>query len=471
MTAGVAVLAPGVADSAPIRRAGGELPRFQSLERRRLQSYLALMLADLVALFVGFIAAGYLYLGPDGFSQASMLSQLVVPVFLTIALYNGAYSMTALELAQAGASQAVLALALSAAAVVFIAFYTKSSHEFSRILFSLGVILTALLLLWGRAQMRDFVRWRCGPRVINELLILDDGPTVALAGARTIDARSLGLTPALDDPDALHRIGLVMQAADRVVVSCAAERRRAWATILRGANVSGEVLDEAVAELDAHGARIAGGHGWLRVSVGPLGLRARATKRIFDLVAAGVGLVILAPLLLLVALAILIEDGSPVLFIQRRVGRGNRFFDMVKFRSMANANGDPSGSRSTSRDDLRITRVGRFIRRTSIDELPQLFNVAIGQMSLVGPRPHALGSQAGDKLFWEVDGRYWQRHALKPGMTGLAQVRGLRGATEHEADLQHRLNADLEYVDGWSLWRDVTIIVQTVRVLIHDRAF
>ena len=126
---------------------------------------------------------------------------------------------------------------------------------------------------------------------------------------------------------------------------------------------------------------------------------------------------------------------------------------------------------STSRDDDRVTRVGRLIRRTSIDELPQLINVLKGEMAIVGPRPHALGSQAGDKLFWEVDGRYWERHALKPGLTGLAQVRGLRGATDREEDLSARLEADLEYLDGWSLWRDLRIVFSTIRVLSHDRAF
>ncbi|MFC0588669.1 sugar transferase [Novosphingobium aquiterrae] len=446
-------------------------PRFRSLVQRRLQCYLALICGDLAALYVGFVAAGYLYLGAVGITQASLLSQLVMPVFLTIALYNGAYSMRALESAQHGGLRAALALLISAAAVVFIAFYTKSSHEFSRILFSLGIVLSLLALLWVRTQMRDFVRWRCGPRVLSELLIVDGGPDVQLGGAWQVDAQALGLRPALDDPHALHRIGLLLQAADRVVVSCAAERRSAWTTILRGANVSGEVLEDSVAELGAHGARIAGGHGWLRISVGPLGLRARATKRLFDIIVAGTGLIVLSPLLLLVAIAILVEDGSPVLFIQRRVGRGNRFFDIVKFRSMANVANDGHGAQSASRNDARITRVGRLIRRTSIDELPQLFNVLIGQMSMVGPRPHALGSQAGDKLFWEVDGRYWQRHALKPGLTGLAQIRGLRGATEAEEDLQERLDADLEYVDGWSLWRDIAIIAGTVTVVIHERAF
>ena len=200
-------------------------------------------------------------------------------------------------------------------------------------------------------------------------------------------------------------------------------------------------------------------------------MRDRFTKRVFDLALAGGALLVLAPVLLLVALAIRLEDGGPALFLQRRVGRGNRFFEMIKFRSMTVAHSDHLGDISTARDDARITRVGRFIRRTSIDELPQLINVVLGDMSLVGPRPHALGSQAGDKLFWEVDARYWQRHSLRPGMTGLAQIRGLRGTTELEADLAQRLNADLEYLDGWSLARDIAILAGTLRVVVHEQAF
>lgn len=111
------------------------------------------------------------------------------------------------------------------------------------------------------------------------------------------------------------------------------------------------------------------------------------------------------------------------------------------------------------------------MRRTSIDELPQLLNVLKGDMSIVGPRPHAIGSQANNKYFWEVDRMYWQRHSLKPGLTGLAQVRGHRGATEVEKDLTDRLQSDLEYIAGWSLRRDIGIVLRTVMVLKHDNAY
>jgi len=144
---------------------------------------------------------------------------------------------------------------------------------------------------------------------------------------------------------------------------------------------------------------------------------------------------------------------------------------MYKFRSMRNDLTDLRGDRSASRDDDRITRVGHFIRRTSLDELPQVLNVLLGSMSLVGPRPHALGSLAGDALFWEVDERYWHRHALKPGITGLAQVRGFRGATHRRSDLTQRLQSDLEYMAGWSIWRDAAILLSTIRVVIHSNAY
>lgn len=442
-----------------------------SLERRRLQCYLALILGDMASLLVGFTLAGWLYDTAEGAARSLVYAQILLPIFLTLALYNGSYSTSSLREGWRGVFRAQVAMVVTVAVVVFVLFLTKSSGESSRGAFSGGAIVAMVLMAWSRLQLRSFVTWRCGFNVINELVIDDGGPQLRLPGAIRISAAAMGLRPDLKDPHALDRLGLALRNIDRVIISCPADRRMDWAMILKGANVDGEVLDDEVARLGAQGARVTAKHGLLLVSAGPLGLRERAIKRLFDVMFAGVAILALSPLMIAVAVAIKLQDGGPVFFTQRRMGRGNRFFNMYKFRSMTQSLCDRDGNQSASKDDQRITAVGRFIRRTSIDELPQLLNVLLGDMSVVGPRPHATGSLAGNKLFWEVDLRYWQRHSLKPGLSGLAQVRGYRGATDQESDLVNRLQSDLEYLEGWTILRDIQIVFLTLRVLVHDRAF
>ncbi|MCJ2188556.1 sugar transferase [Novosphingobium beihaiensis] len=442
-----------------------------SREKRRLQCYLALVLGDILSVCAGFGAIGYLFVGSSGFSDSLVHAQLILPIYLTLALYNGSYSIASLRDGWIGIFRAMVAMVIAMAVVVFVQFLIQPEADVSRSIFNGGAVAAMLAIAWTRLQLRSFVTWRCGANVMNELLIDDGGPQLALPGAIRVSAAAMGLRADLNDPHALDRLGLVLRNIDRVIVSCPASRRAEWAMMLKGANVDGEVLDDEVARLGAQGARVVGKHGLLLVSAGPLGLRDRAIKRIFDLTLAGLAIVALSPLLITVALTVKLQDGGPVFFMQKRMGRGNRFFNMYKFRSMTHALCDRDGNQSASKDDQRITRIGKFIRHTSIDELPQLFNVLLGDMSLVGPRPHATGSLAGEKLFWEVDMRYWQRHGLKPGLSGLAQVRGYRGATDHESDLLNRLQSDLEYLEGWTIMRDLQIIFLTLRVLVHERAF
>jgi lipopolysaccharide/colanic/teichoic acid biosynthesis glycosyltransferase len=471
MNAPVARVTGSLRKRARARAKALRMPLMPSLQQRRLQCHMVYMLTDAALLFASFMLSAML-LGLDGFStQTLLVPQIILPVYLTIGLYNGAYSLNALSSRTFSVSRSLGALVMAAVVVTFITFYTRSAETYSRSVFTLGVGASAALMAAGRVVLRQFVRWRCGVAVINQLVIDDGGPSISLPGAFHVSAQSFALVPTLSDPNALDRIGMVMRNADRVVVSSTPERCANWSIILKGANVDGEVVDDNVYRLSAQGARLDGGRGLLQVSVGPMGLRDRLQKRALDLFVAGSACLALLPLFILVALAIKLEDGGPVFFVQRRVGRANRFFPILKFRSMTVNKIGRDGSQSASKDDKRITRIGKIIRSTSIDELPQLLNVLRGDMSLVGPRPHATGSLAGDKLFWEVDPRYWERHALKPGLTGLAQIRGYRGATDREEDLSLRLTADLEYLRGWSLWRDLWIIVATFKVLVHDKAF
>jgi Undecaprenyl-phosphate glucose phosphotransferase len=190
----------------------------------------------------------------------------------------------------------------------------------------------------------------------------------------------------------------------------------------------------------------------------------RILKAGIDVVAAATALIVLSPLLLGIAAAIRLDSAGPILFRQRRQGLGDRLFDVYKFRTMYCDRGDPAGAKQTLRNDPRVTKVGAILRKTSLDELPQLLNVLRGEMSLVGPRPHSPHMLIGDKRHFEIVSEYSFRHRVKPGITGLAQVNGYRGAVDTPDQLKARVDLDLYYIDHWSLWLDIKIICRTAIV-------
>ncbi|MEZ5846435.1 MAG: sugar transferase [Geminicoccaceae bacterium] len=189
--------------------------------------------------------------------------------------------------------------------------------------------------------------------------------------------------------------------------------------------------------------------------------KGRLLKRSLDVVGASLLLVFLAPLMLVTALAIKLDSRGPVFFRQPRYGLGCQIFDCLKFRSMYADRLDTRAERLTTRNDPRVTRVGAFIRRTSIDELPQLINVLRGEMSLVGPRPHPVHAKAGDRLYEEVVEDFARRYRVQPGLTGLAQVTGLRGNTDTEEKLVRRFERDIDYISTWSIGLDLSILLRT----------
>ncbi|WP_317987010.1 MULTISPECIES: sugar transferase [unclassified Rhizobium] len=185
-------------------------------------------------------------------------------------------------------------------------------------------------------------------------------------------------------------------------------------------------------------------------------------KRLMDIVISALALIVLAPLLLVILFAIRVESrGSPI-FTQMRWGRNDTKIRVLKFRSMRSDLGDPTGVAQTVKGDPRVTRVGAILRKTNLDELPQLVNVFKGDMSLVGPRCHAIGMLAGGMQYEELVPRYHERHSIRPGLTGLAQMRGLRGPTDRPAKARARISADLYYVENFSLLLDMQILVGTV---------
>ena len=188
-----------------------------------------------------------------------------------------------------------------------------------------------------------------------------------------------------------------------------------------------------------------------------------AGKRLLDVIIAATALVLLSPAFLLIAVAVRMDTAGPIFFRQRRTGLNGRVFRIMKFRSMSVVE-DGDIIRHAVSNDPRVTRVGEFLRKSSLDEMPQLINVILGDMSLVGPRPHAL---AHDTHYGSLLPHYGLRFAVRPGLTGLAQVQGLRGEIQQLGCMAQRVDADVEYVKTWSVRRDFVILLRTIPLILQ----
>jgi exopolysaccharide biosynthesis polyprenyl glycosylphosphotransferase len=437
----------------------------------RMMLYGVLMLLDALAVICAFKLGALAFHGDWKWHSLQDMVVVTLPVFLLTAFNNGAYSIQALRRVWTGVARSTMALLFAFAVFLFISYYFHLLRFEPRGVTSIGMVGSFVFITLFRLAVDHLIVSSIGHRFTSDLIIMDDVKINVPPHHRAIDTASTHLQPNNRDPMMLDRLARHLRGIDRVIVACKPERERDWAMLLKGAGINGEIVSNEFDQVGAIGIGSFSGRSTLVVAAGPLSTRNRIIKRVFDLTFAVPALIILLPVLLITALAIKLDSRGPIFFHQQRVGYGNGLFKVMKFRSMRTEQCDASGSVSASRDDDRITRVGRIIRATSIDELPQLLNVLFGSMSIVGPRPHALGSLAEQQLFWEIDERYWHRHALKPGITGLAQVRGLRGATHKRDDLTRRLQADLEYIIGWSVMRDLVILLSTVRVVVHRNAF
>jgi len=436
----------------------------------RASLVVSLLAWDIAALVLGMAIAHFVRLGDAWSGLATARMAAIIPLYILSAVALRACAGQALVSMTEATKRGVFAVATTAGVFVFLLFAFQEAAAVSRLVVIFGFACSCVLLVVFRVLHVRHARHRLGGELYS-VLVLHDGHFATSIGTGLPVHIGTSFDPDNATAEDYHRLAGIMSAVDRVVVRCKPERRDVWAHVLQGMNVHAEIIAPEITQTRALAIGSYAGRPTYVVARGPLNLRNRLLKRAFDIAAAGAAIVLFAPLLMLIALAVKLESKGPVFFRQKRIGRQNALFDIYKFRSMRVEQSDAGGVRSASRDDDRITRVGRFIRATSLDELPQLLNVFKGDMSIVGPRPHAVHSTARSKLFWEVDDRYWYRHACKPGITGLAQVRGFRGATHEERDLTNRLEADLEYLSNWAFWNDIAIIVRTAAVLVHRNAY
>ncbi len=453
-------------------------PWHENLFRRDLVRFAVsatvFVLDAILILFAELSAASLRY---DDVSAGTLgLLIVLIPSYFLSGLVTKAFSVRYINAASRSIARCLGGFAITAIVGLMGAFAFKASSNYSRLetvyLLGFGFVYLGFGRLLVASLLKGALRWSIDPVVF----ILTDG-TATLEQpdntlARTIDIRAEGWLPDHENPDFLERVYFSLRGADRVLLLFAdRKQRKTWIDTMRLCSINAEVIEPSLHHIVPLGIAEWNGAPSLVVSRGPLAIHERALKRLFDLVLALACLPVIAPLLAICAVLIKLESPGPVFFVQQRLGRNNRRYRCYKLRTMRAENVDAVGTQSTMRDDRRLTKIGGFLRRTSIDELPQLINVLKGDMSLVGPRPQALGSRAEGGLFWEIIPGYWARHAMKPGMTGLAQVRGLRGPTQSRTDIERRVAADLEYINTWSLWLDLRILLKTLSVIVHHNAY
>ena len=446
-------------------------PMNRSARWRRIRIYSLLAISDFVAIIIAFAGASYWMFGELSGQSTMTLILTVCGIYFVFATFTEAYGHIVIEHVSKSFNRAFNALFATLGTILLTGFLIEGDMvwHWDHLLIAFGFsFLTIAVSRWF------FVISVCRRKkdmLFDKIILIDDIEVQAPSGFRAIFVNKQGLYPDSNDPMMRHWAALYLQHADRVIVACSAERYGIWANFLKGSNVGVELLMPELDEFCAYSISRYDGNTTVGISNGFLDSKNRLLKRVFDLAVTVFLLIPSLPIMLLCAAAIKLEDGGPVLFRQPRMGRGNKLFELYKFRSMKMGATDLIGGKSVKKSDNRLTKIGRFLRAISIDELPQLLNILRGDMSLVGPRPHALGSLAENKLFWEVEDQYWHRHAIKPGITGLAQVRGYRGSTVCQVDITNRVRSDLEYLQDWSIWRDVSILLATLSVLIHKNAY
>lgn len=447
-------------------------PRYQPTfaERYPVPFFVAFLDMIIVAM-AGLIAYNYRFDSFDmsgRYSTATMIAAIVVVAFLAL---GGVYG------SQRGSSfwrqlGILVASWLSAAGLLFsLTFFLKVSENYSRIWFGVLLLVGAALCVFMRLFVFLLLRHlRSNGRNLKSVLLVESGGKSAHQlsnrgvlheyGFHITDHISFGCSEGwarelVNKVNALgvHEVWLCLPLSQGGAIKDILYALRHQTVAVRFIPEWGDIplLNHRVTH-------IAGLYS-LDLSCSPIDGAARLVKRAEDLLVGGVISVLILPLCLAIAVAIRVTSPGPVLFKQYRTGINGRKFRVYKFRSMVvHREGDSSITQAT-RNDVRVTKVGAFLRKTSLDELPQFFNVLQGRMSIVGPRPHAL---THNEYYKDLVESYMQRHKVKPGITGWAQVSGYRGETDTLDKMQKRVEFDLWYIDNWSVWLDLKIIFLTI---------
>jgi Undecaprenyl-phosphate glucose phosphotransferase len=443
---------------------------------------------DGFAILLSGFAAYAIYLGHSLQEMHIYIALVVLYAMLTINLFCHAelYKSHTLGAWPTGFRRIVTLAAVGCALLIALAYCLKMSDQISRVW---------CLLLWSSSTFSITVIRGISKRVFELSMHRHLAGSIAVVGAsdqaarwlcqlkdQNLGNRVVGVFdyrrsriennvsgyPVLGDHDDLVRLVRLGQLS-KVVIALP------WSAEQRITEIVGALREVPVTVCltpDLIGYRFAtpGGENQvplLEVAPRPISGWSSIIKTVEDKSLAAIALLLLSPLMVVIALAIWLDSPGPVLFRQKRYGFNKQLFDVFKFRTMYHEERDENASKLTVRNDTRVTQVGRFLRRYSLDELPQLFNVLNGTMSMIGPRPHAKAAKAGGRLYQEVVAKYASRHNVRPGITGWAQVSGWRGETDNEEKIQKRVEYDLYYLENWSLYFAIRILFLTVIAVIR----
>ncbi len=430
---------------------------------------------------------------------ASTLPQIYIPLMIAVALafpmlmqISGSYTMRSLLAPLARFSSLVTCWSLIFAVISVSIFFTKPAESYSRLWLGIWFFGGALGLLATRYGLSILVkRWNRNGQLNRHAVLVGGGEPaqrlfLALNDSDETDVTLVGIFDDRGDDrspithSGLPKLGNVTQLIDFV------RRARVDLLLITLPVMAEERLLQVLKRLwilpvdirlcaqnqqlryRPRAYSYIGNVPFLDVFDKPLGEWGAILKLIEDKIIATLALVLLSPLMAIVAIAVKLESKGPVFFKQKRFGFNNELIEVYKFRSMFHEKTDFNAEKLTTKNDPRVTRVGKFIRRTSLDELPQLLNVLIGNLSLVGPRPHATQAKAADQLYNDVVDGYFARHRVKPGITGWAQVNGWRGETDTTEKLERRVEHDLYYIENWSLALDLYILFKTPLALLNS---
>jgi Undecaprenyl-phosphate glucose phosphotransferase len=459
---------------------------------------MAMRIADAVAVVSSGLVCFWLYLGGSYWAELGSYSIAIGIGLVTQQNFFhlfGVYRPSNMLGMRHQSSRILAAWTLSLLVIVLFAFLSKTSDVFSRVWLILWFGSSLAAFAVARIALRaNIKRWIARGRLDQNVIVVgggeegrqmieylrDSGPYLKIVGfvddrtgdrvpGEILGVPKLGDTAELLEIARREPVDVIMIAmpwdAERRILSLV---RRLWAL-----PVNIQLAPQTIASrtLVHGGYRDFYGVPVLNLMDRPLNEWQKLAKALEDRILALLLIAAFAPLMLMLILAGLVklESRGPVLFRQKRYGFNNRLIEVYKFRSMYAEKTDRDAENLAVPGDARITRVGRIMRMMSLDELPQLFNVLQGEMSIVGPRPHAVAAKAADRLYAEVVDEYAARHRIKPGITGWAQVNGWRGNTDTEEKLRKRIEYDLYYIDNWSIWFDLKILALTVVEVLRAR--